>query len=227
MEYLARLIAARVILRELQPDIPIADDYCVALYPLGNGWGFGAYLDDNYASLLCRDLASRVGEILDQFEAREPEKPGGYVRPRTVQVKAHSLGRIHPKSAVAFGLLRGASVTHVKRNFIWRKILGHDLKSSEGRYPWFLPLDTNSTPPFGKRLPTGVKDFKYPPDGEPKMPENMYRPHQLEELMPSNGLWDAMVRRLPPDATVKKWFGDSPLEIMIEKLYGPSLENEI
>ncbi len=236
-EYLARLVAARLILNLENTYEGFKSEYPVSLFFLGNGWGFGSFLNAYaYSDEFAETLGKRVEEILSEFAAGENEKPAAYpgpyagvkVVPRFLTRPENDKKRIHPKAAVACGLLVENTVKrqHMveaegRKQTGWRKIMGHDVSLGADRYPWFLPLD------FRLRYPKEIlAEGAYPliverrvvqwnKEALPSFPKDFYKPHEIDEEM--RQMRQKLATRLV--SASNPWFAASPFEILLEDLY--------
>ncbi|MEO0249404.1 MAG: hypothetical protein ABIN58_07650, partial [candidate division WOR-3 bacterium] len=239
MEFIARLLAAHILtgewakgLTETEKELAKKEGYLVALYPFGNGWGFGHFIDLKYAcDVFSEKLMDRANQIL-QEAIRQGAAPQDI--PRLV-VQGQDLKIADPKGAVAIGLLRGTSQATGKKEEDWsfRTILGWTTRVGRTRkIPWFLPITDRANP---KKYEESLGNEDALPSNPvldclenewPKFPQGLPTPHLLDAdlnktrqhlLDPSRGCIQ----------TGKDWFVQSPFHILLEKLFKPKLKELI
>jgi hypothetical protein len=237
MEFIARLLAAHIItgewakgLTDKEKEEAKQNGYLVALYPLGNGWGFGHFIDPRYArDVFSGKLMDRANQILE--EAIQKGVASQDI-PRLI-VKGQDLRIADPKSAVAFGLLKETSHTagekEKEEDWSFRTIVGWTTRVGKTRkIPWFLPITDRANPKLDELLkdqeplpPNPILDC--PEDEWPLFPERLPTPHLLDP-----GLNETRRHLLDPSRgciqTGKDWFVQSPFHILLEKLFKPKLK---
>ncbi|MEM4202610.1 MAG: hypothetical protein QXS54_00935 [Candidatus Methanomethylicaceae archaeon] len=231
MEFLARLLAAHILtgewaeeLTEEEKEKAQREGYLVALYPFGNGWGFGHFIDSRYArDVFSQKLMDRANQILK--EARQQREQWRDVP--SLVIKGQDLRIADPKWAVAIGLLRGGGQAAGEReeNWSFRTILGWTTcVGTTRRIPWYLPITDRANPwTFEKllegedRLPSN-QILDCCEDEWPTFPEGLPTPHRLDADLNQTRrhLWECV--RLGAD-----WFVQSPFHILLEKLFKPKL----
>ncbi len=244
LEYVARLIAAHIVTgeweagrdpREVEAIRSQPDGYRIALYPFGNGWGFGEFITERYPRRrFASDLTERVGEIVREWsEAREKTAEGeAPADPPRVKVMPLDLGDNDPKSVVAMGLLGQLSGQGADERGDWgryRTIVGWT--TQVGRYrrvAWHAPIAGDGIPPTTKGTEREERIAARAeldcPDGEaPMFPRalELYSPHQLDPGLARTRR--KLVACLPLDPQ-GGWFLRSPLHVMLEELFKPDLE---
>ena len=238
-EYIARLIAARLIVAKEEERKSFQNGFNLSIYFLGNGWGFGSFIKDGYNKSFAKNLTTRVKSILSEFDQSYDDKPAEYELVENIIINIQTLNRslaeqeesggaqfnepIHPKAAVAFGLLAKNKQIISSTPGEWRKILGYDVTLEGKKYPWYHPLDNemNAQYPSNEVIPKNQRIFDCPKDALPSFPdEELFNPYDIAR----DNLNE--IRRIMSDELVKgnsEWFQRSPLEIMLENLYKPML----
>lgn len=150
-EYLSRLVAARLL--DSSTFRLRGSEYTVEVRLLGNGWGF---LGLNRASDPHRYVRSRLSaRIRELCEKEAPHAPEGCAWRKgirfAISCEAPAAG-MHPKMAVAHGLLKPAD--HTERKDRSRGILGYTTWAAgyPHEYPWYLPLVDDWDPHHDPRL---------------------------------------------------------------------------
>lgn len=229
-QFLARLLAAHIITGEWrgQADGPAAQAaaggqqqrpvYHVLLYPLGNGWGFGSFIDAQYTRRFTERLTGEANNIIRDAVDR------GIVPPDTPEVLVKDSEPKHPKSAVAFGVLSEVQGRQTsKQEWPSRTILGWTTQVGRThKVDWYQPIVGDSAdPPRGQPEVPPHATLDCPPGEWPAFPDSLYTPHDLDDGLKRTGRYLA---RCSPGAGEKKWFVESPFHVMLEKLFKPELE---
>lgn len=233
VEFLSRLLAAHIINGEWDEGLNVKEielvkreGYLVALYALGNGWGFGDLIDQKYArDVFSRSLSDRANGILR--EAMEQEGvPEGLPR---VMVQGEELRLADPKGAVAIGLLKGSS-EQVSNGDEWafRTIVGWTTQVGRTRkVPWYRPITNRAAtkPEKEEALPPNP-NLDCREDEWPLFPPRLPAPHSLDRDLNKT-------RRflLDPDMGCVQgrqlWFTQSPFHVLLERLFKPKLKELI
>jgi hypothetical protein len=226
LEFLSRLLAAHIITGEYKTGMPdneielvLNSNYQVALYPLGNGWGFGHLFDPEYArAIFATDLTDRTNEIIREAVDIDPST----LLPQVEVDVPEGLGSSDPKRAVVLGLLRGESERRSGKKDDWafRTILGCTTQVGTARsVPWYLPVtNLGLRPPKGQEeLPLATLDC--PKDEWPSFHRRLITPHELDPGL--NKIRNDLSKCLGP---VNRWFILSPFHVMLEKLFKPKLK---
>lgn len=240
-QFLSRLLAAHIINGALArnggrphaeahpaaaaPEAPPAptprETYRVLLYPLGNGWGFGGFIDARYESRVFAELLTREANlILDEAITRQVVPPGV---PR-VEVLSQVIDE--PKQAVVYGLLNkegGESLT--EQDWSWRSIVGWTTRTGPTqRAEWYRPVTGGSaSAPAGAEPVTSGAILECRSDEWPAFPPRLPTPHELDR---KNEL-TRFLARCSPSAYEQSWLLESPFHVLLEKLFKPALKELI
>jgi hypothetical protein len=225
-QFLARLLAAHIVSGEWKGRGPLVENavedgrpvYRVAFYTLGNGWGFGGFIDTQYPTRFSESLAVEVNQIIDEAIKRDTipaDSP-------TIAIECFRLE--NPKGAVAKGAILQVSGRAV-RDEDWkaRTILGWTTQIGQARrVPWFREvIEGNSSPPAGEAEIPSNATVNCPQDEWPSFPSDLPPPHELDEGLRATRQF---LLQCVPSAIGKKWFVDSPFHVLMEKLFKPKLE---
>jgi hypothetical protein len=229
MEFLARLLAAHIITGEYKVGMAEAEleytkqnGYPVALYALGNGWGFGHLFDPKYAkAILAPDLTARANEMIAEANQRAETDPLPLIE---VEVP-DGFGLSDPKEAVVRGLLQGDIETGRRKEVDWvfRTIVGCTTRIGSTRtVPWYFPVtDLSNRLPFDQEeLPLATLDC--PKDEWPAFHRRLIAPHELDP-----GLNQVRSELSKCIGSGHRWFLQSPLHVLMEKLFKPKLKELI
>jgi hypothetical protein len=240
LEFLARLLAAHIItggwqdkLSEGEQAQVLEQGYRIALYALGNGWGFGELFDPDYArSVFAKELTERTNEILGEAAKKEPEKTFPRVIARVPRGfgERDDLGEYDPKRAVVFGLLEGGHATDEKaEEWTFKTIVGCTTKVGATRVvPWYFPVTSLSARPLdgevdpllkGDPLPQAALDC--PQEEWPSFHRKLPAPHELDHDL------NRVRNDLSKCLANKNWFVQSPFHVLLEKLIKPKLKEMI
>lgn len=231
MEFIARLLAAHILTGEWAEGLTEEQQrlakrgYLVALYPFGNGWGFGRFIDPRYArDVFSQQLKVRANQILD--EARRQQKEWEDVP--SLDIRGQDLPIADPKWAVAIGLLRVADQQAgegEEERWSYRTILGWTTRVGTSRkIPWYLPVTDRANPWIFERSLKREEElpfnpiFDCPEDEWPTFPSGLPTPHELDR--------DLNQTRRHLNACYQQganWFVQSPFHILLEKLFKPAL----
>jgi len=232
MEFLARLLAAHIISEEWTEKLSedekmriLKEGYNVELYPLGNGWGFGALLDEEYSrTAFAGDLSDRANKILDEAA----HKLDRMNMPRVAVKAPEGFGEGDPKEAVVFGLLKAKMEfrRRVSVNWQYRTIVGYTTKAGTTReVPWYRPVDDRAMLLEGGKTPNGEGELPNahltcPPNEWPGFHSKLLSPHELDAGLnrTSNELQTCLLAS-------NKWFHQSPFHVILEKLIKPKLKD--
>ncbi|MFL6211547.1 MAG: hypothetical protein ACJ74W_22045 [Pyrinomonadaceae bacterium] len=234
-QFLARLLAAHIVTGEWQEGLSAEAQnairlggYQVLLYPLGNGWGFGNFIDPDYASeTFCQRLTAEANAIIEEAlrqQAQVNGAPAPADLPR-IKVKGQSLKAISgPKSAVAIGVLTSTHARKVAEpGWESRTIVGWTTQVSISRnVPWYAAIDGEGaqTPKGEQPLPSNP--ILNCPEGEwPAFPAKLPTPHQLD---PNLDQTRPHLSVCNPKSIEHYWFYESPFHILLEKLFKPALK---
>ena len=226
-EFLARLLAAHIVSGEWTENLSEADQsqvrlegYSIELYPLGNGWGFGHLFDPVYAKeVFSKDLTKHTNEILEEAEQKGPTAP----LPRVSVRVPEGFDNEDPKSAVVFGLLRGGSERDKRKDegWVFRTVVGCTTRVGPTRLvPWYRPI-TNlaSREPEGESEGLPIASLTCPPNEWPAFKSELPTPHDLDPGLNKTGNDLAKCIKVG-----NKWFSQSPLHVLMEKLIRPKLK---
>ncbi|RMG46825.1 MAG: hypothetical protein D6723_16725 [Acidobacteria bacterium] len=227
-EFLARLLAAHIItgewaedLNEEEKELILGNGYLVALYPLGNGWGFGELIDPQYArDVFSKRLADRVNDILQQAVDHDDSHQSW----PQVSVRGANLPH-EPKDAVAYGLLRGWDQGNPEREeWSFRTILGWTTRVGRTRRcEWFLPVTDRAGRPEQVREPLPENPILDCPEDEwPSFPRRLPTPHLLDPGL--NQVRDLLRRECVESGSEREWFSKSPFHVLLEKLFKSKLK---
>lgn len=226
-QFLARLLAAHIINGEWKGAAALGAAassengrpvYRVLLYTLGNGWGFGSFIDNYYSARFSESLTAEVNQIIDEAIKREVAPADSPV------VAVDSFTPKNPKGAVAFGAVSevaGRGVEEARWNA--RTILGWTTQVGHGRkVPWFREVvEGNSKPPVSEEAIPPNAALGCPPDEWPAFPANLPRPEELDEGLRQTRQY---LSQCSPSSIGKEWFVASPFHVLMEKLFKPKLE---
>jgi len=241
MEYLARIVAARVIEGNYNM---LRDDnvYSASLYLLGNGWGLGEIINSNIRTIYSDRLQSRINKILD--DVKEP-LPEGYKKPPFPRVKItlQTLKRndkpLHPKMAVAFGLLpdhnnvgsQGQPPADQPDPMVYTTISGCDfyITGERRNIPWYMPVSESfyNEPPLKEDNLTNSNLVDIPEDclidWPSKTDEALFKaPRELDKDL--NNIRSVLrAECLPKNA--ERWIHRSPMETLLESLWLKKITN--
>jgi hypothetical protein len=228
MEFLARLLAAHVITDEYrkgmtQDEIAYVKEhkYSIALFALGNGWGFGHLFDPEYAKAnFAPDLTKRTNEILEEAK----EKKGLESVPQVEVEVPDGFGISDPKAAVVFGLLKGGNQVGERKEVEWdfRTIVGCTTTFGSTRsVPWYLPVSnlSNRLPENNEELPLAMPDC--PKEEWPEFNSKLMTPHEIDPGL--NQIRSELTRCIQSG---HRWFVQSPLHVLMEKLIKPNLKRQ-
>jgi hypothetical protein len=233
-EYLARILAAHIVTGEWQGlgprdgkeirrdekeiEIIRKEGYYIALYPLGNGWGFGSLLHPLYATRLADQLQQRTEAILREVLG---DKRGDFPE---IRVVAQTLPReTHPKAAVAQGILKAAEIRKIDSfGMPLRTILGWTVQAGRiRRIPWHRETDGFSVPPGEEPIKAGYI-LDCPPDEPPRFPSDLDGPYDIDpELKQTRQTLNRECLR------GREWFIRTPLQVFMESLFKPHLERVV
>jgi hypothetical protein len=225
-QFLARLLAAHVISGEWKGSGPLVETggedgrsvYRVVLYTLGNGWGFGGFIDTNYATRFSERLAVEVNRIIDEAIKRDAlpaNSPRIAIECNTPQ---------NPKGAVAKGTISLDSGGEVaKGEWKARTILGWTTQVGHGRrVPWYREvIEGNSSPPAGEAPILSNSTVGFPQDEWPSFPAELPPPDDLDSGLKETRQY---LSQIVASATEREWFVESPFHILMERLFKPKLE---
>ncbi|HLL75267.1 MAG TPA: hypothetical protein VK421_08360 [Pyrinomonadaceae bacterium] len=234
-QFLSRLLAAHIINRALAanggrphaearpaadaPDAPAARaPYRVLLYPLGNGWGFGGFIDTRYATRVFPELlAKETNAILEEAVANKVVPPDV---PR-VEVLSQAVGE--PKDAVVNGLLNNRDTgAFSAQDWPWRSIVGWTTRTSATqKAEWYRPVTggSASAPPGAEPVTDGAI-LECPAEEWPAFPSRLPTPHELDER---NEL-TRFLAGCSPSGVEQDWLQGSPFHVLLEKLFKPALK---
>lgn len=225
-EYLARILAAHFVNGEWQQyreeaEVQHIDSYRIALYPLGNGWGFGALLSPKYIDWLAKELKQRTEGILQEVLGT---RRGDY--PRLEIVPQPLPGDTHPKQAVALGLLEkpaGRERREVPLGVSFRTILGWTVQVGVTRQiPWHRTTDESLFPPEGEEAIPSGSILDCPRDTTPRFPKDLDDPYEIDrDLNRTRGILNQECLQ------GHRWFRRTPLQVMMESLFKPHLERVV
>jgi hypothetical protein len=234
-EYLARILAAHIVTGEWQGlsrrgkeirrgekeiEIIRQEGYYIALYPLGNGWGFGSLLHlyaDRFADQLQQRTEAILREVLGDMRNDFPE----------IRVVAQTL-RTHPKAAVAQGMLMRSTSDETRRIDLLeqvplRTILGWTVQVGRTRrIPWHRETDATGFPPQGEVDIQHGSILDCPPDEPPRFPSDLDGPYDIDpELKQTRQTLNRECLR------GRDWFIRTPLQVFMESLFKPHLERVV
>jgi hypothetical protein len=226
-QFLARLLAAHVISGEWRGRGPLVEStveggrpiYRIVFYTLGNGWGFGGFIDTQYPTRFSESLAVEVNQIIDEAIKRE-------VIPATSPTIAIQCSQVkNPKGAVAEGTIKDELPGRAVKVEEWkaRTILGWTTQVGQSRsVPWFREvIEGSSSPPPGETPIPSNATLNCAQDEWPSFPSDLPPPDELDEGLRATRQF---LLQCAPSAIGKKWFVDSPFHVLMEKLFKPKLE---
>jgi hypothetical protein len=237
MEYLARILAAHFVNNEWKEfqywdkyerewkkyeygldELP--QEYRIALFPLGNGWGFGELRDRDYVGIFAHELQERVRVILSEINKKQ--HPEIKKQPPEVRIKVQLPPR-HPKEVVALGLLQGGNQgseqgptgKRLRPGGDFRTILGWTVQVGRER-----KLDWNLITMGGDKVPPGQSEITQnlaldcPEDAIPSFPEDLAGPYDIDrELNQARQVFQRVC------LAGNRWFQRTPMQIMMEELF--------
>jgi hypothetical protein len=227
-QFLARLVAAHIISGEWkgspngEVEVPSTErpTYRIMLYTLGNGWGFGGFIDTYFADRFSEKLTDEVNLILDEAITRN------IIPPASPRVEVESSAPENPKAAVAHGVISVATTKDVApAKWNARTILGWTTHVGISQsIPWYQEIiEGNSKPPKGYEN-KGLQphsSVECPPDEWPPFPRSLPLPHDLDEGLKHTRQF---LSQCSPQSAGKEWFVASPFHVLLEKLFKPKLE---
>lgn len=236
LEYVARLLAARVITGAYRGALRAGprDKHLVGMYTLGNGWGFGPWVSEDFSVTFASRLERRVKAIIDHYrklpkESLPPILQGEH--PYSVPFSvAHQpltnadLRTVAPKEAVAFGLLAPIKDGREPQSPFGREssVVGVDFAVTDRQFraPWYLPVASKlKDPPDGFDGCKGGGILDLPSEGSlPWPPEHFSVPSGeiMKHVMPKVGE-DCLPR------AGSTWLHRSPYEVLLERFWLPTL----
>ena len=224
-EYVARMIVSAVYENRAFRDGQGAPRLKVALYFLGNGWGFGGILDADTDRLFAIKVirrakeilktSSEVQEIIDTF-GEESTRAAGALE---IEGQAHRLADVpHAKAAVAFGLLKETAPEQAGTDLGHRTgIVGHTtVVDRTRRVLWLRRTDRYDRPEGEDRL--DLHDmFDWQDEDEPGFENGIATPFELDDGL--NQTRAALLRFCKVAADGSEWLDRSPYEVMLETLF--------
>jgi len=235
-QFLSRLLAAHLINKALATNggRPVApadagaageagapaarETYRVLLYPLGNGWGFGGFIDTRYVSrVFAQLLTGEANAILEEAIG------AGVVPPDVPRVEVSSQVLSEPKNAVVFGLLNNRGSAQLSaQDWSWRSIVGWTTRTGPAqKAEWFRPVTGGSAiAPPGADPVNGGAILECSSEEWPAFPQRLPTPHELDRR---NEL-TRLLARCSPTAHEQSWFLESPFHVLLEKLFKPALK---
>jgi|GEM_PF-5025366 len=231
-EILARLIAAAVINREFENYIKRVRasesegnlaSLNVELVLLGNGWGFLKALDSLNSAVIADILSERVRSILKGEKGQNLENVA-------INITSVPLPGIHPKAAVAKGLLSTAANRHIGPVITNRTIVGEDTHVGQKSNPtikWHTIIQLPYLPGSHK-LPVELNDrsdlnFDHSVPGYPQSPP-LVPPTEYDPNLARTG--SKIVSACLPDSNIMKSFRRSPYEVMMEVVFANAIPKE-
>jgi len=225
IEYLARILAAHIISEEWKDfrsqqeiDIIQRDGYYVALYPLGNGWEFGSllhpyYVSQRFALELQQRTETILREVLGDQRSNFP----------AVRVVAATLQSIHPKAAVAHGILKASDIRRIESlGSPLRTILGWTVQVGRiRRVPWHRETDGYTVPQEEAPIQPGLS-LDCPPDEPPRFPSDLAGPYDIDRNL--NQTRQILNREC---LRGREWFVRTPMQIFMEHLFKSHLERVV
>lgn len=240
LEFLARALAARILTgaylkhRSNKP----RTQYSVALYSLGNGWGFGPWVNDDFPKIFAKRLSSRVEVIVGEYAKKPkdqlpPALQGTYpyrtsekplITVTSTDLNDRQGQRIAAKEAVAKGLLSNKGTdAYSAPEARQSTLVGADLRIRDRGFtaPWYLPVSTAIDLPDGITEPCPKSGIIELPrgDGIAWPIEHFTVPSEQHDMM-SHVLAD-LGGCLPTG--VARWLQKSPIEVLLESFWLPSL----
>jgi hypothetical protein len=227
-QFLARLVAAHIISGEYKDSnngqVTAAGDarptYGIMLYTLGNGWGFGGFIDTDFPTRFSEKLMDEANEILDEAIRRE------VIPPNSPRVEIGNFMPESPKGAVAYGVISDGTTRDVATaKWNARTILGWTTHVGVSQsIPWYQEIvEGSSKPPKGYENMTiqPHSSVECPPEEWPQFPRRLPLPHDLDEGLKKTRQF---LSQCSPQSTGKEWLVASPFHVLLEKLFKPKLE---
>ena len=228
-EYLARLIAARVVTGKIKKAHPDTTSLEVRFCALGNGWGFGDWLDAGYQRFFTQKLNGRVNEIVAFYRAKDPATLPPALKAAhpylEVFVRPVGLDGIEPKQAVAWGLLSNAttktsmfdneemSQMAKERRVARAAVVGVDMQLPDKKFgaAWYLDVGAHRlTAPAGSPPCPGAGRVVIDPE----------LPWPTADFVPPSGDMDAVLLAVQEQALAQgagEWLRKSPYEVLLEE----------
>lgn len=256
-EYVARMLTAgfldqRFKTADATQNLEFPRVLKVAMFFLGNGWRFNAWLTGNDQVGLGKDIWKRMIELLTAEKSDYADRIRAALKGIHL---SHSVERLadvpHEKAAVAFGLLKEARKTRNPDSEAGTAgILGWETRVDGTKpIPWFAMYNTRDGGPptpvtgggpsdvliFGEELSTKTaaeidtpwyRDFPSSPslDWHDSAPKLPLRLEPPFELDPNlNMTRGGLKRRCMPTGS-QSWFAKGPYEVMLEELFRPKLK---
>ena len=222
IEYTARMLASAILDKRAFRDQEPSEELRVAIYFLGNGWGFGGILDNDIHDLLMSNVQNRVVEIL-QNTSEAQEALVDDLKAVDVEVEVLFDTRIenlpHNKAAVAFGLLSGEGLGEsVSTGKVPRGVVGYTTHVGKDRsIPWFRPCGKD--PPRGEKKLRDHDNLRWQENEKPDFDDGIAPPAELDPGL--NRIRLTLQRSCPPSS--RGWFERSPFEVMLEDLFATKL----
>jgi hypothetical protein len=255
-EYVARMLAAgfldqRFKIAGVVDALEFPRELKIAMYFLGNGWRFHAWLAGNDHVGLGKDIWKRMMELLTAEKSEYADRIRAQLKGARL---SHSVERAqvpHEKAAVAFGLLKEGRRTRTSETDTGTcGILGWETRVDGIKpIPWFAMYDTKDGEPPAPTARAGsddvvvfgedpaasngseidapwYRDFPSSPsldwhDSSPKLALKLESPFELDPNL--NMTRGALKRGCMPTGS-QRWFAKGPYEVLLEELFRPKLK---
>ena len=224
LEYVARMVAAAVIERMAFRSGRMEKRLNVALYFLGNGWGFGSELDEDMTGLFRTVLSRRVRKILED-EASAGAFTAEGTKPNEVEFSFEVMkmsGVKHTKATVAMGLLRSTSPgsgqmeedTRGRIGIVgYTTVVKHEDRTRE--IPWFR-LTGKDIPPAEAEVDSRAM-LDWEDNARPGFDTGIATPAQMDRGF--NHTRPPLLRECRQKLDDYRWLQASPFEVMLEELF--------
>jgi len=237
LQFLARLLAAHILTRECQSQVPQASKeivkqpaFNVVFYGFGNGWGYGDLIDraGRYRNVFGELLEETTNSILQDARAKGITVGDQAASDALPEVKIKTVPIKEPKSAVACGLLRVGESSSLFEEPEWpfRTIVGWTTTVNlNQKIEWYLPIEAAARNP---------KD-QQPIPGDSKLDCREEEWPALANELPTPQFWDKNLDKTrgliedkcSPKGPQQSWLQESPFRILLEHTFKDALKKAI
>jgi hypothetical protein len=256
-EYVARMLAAGFLDQQFKivdaaQNLEFPRELKIAMFFLGNGWRFHAWLTGNDQAGPGKDIWKRMMELLTAEKSEYADRVRAALKGARLSHTVERLAEVpHEKAAVAFGLLKEARKTrNPDREAGTSGILGWETRvDGTTPIPWFAMYNPKAGGPPAPATSSGPSDvvvFGEEPSagGAGEIETPWYRelpaspsldwhdtapklPLNLEppfELDPNLNMTRGALKRGCMPTGSQRWFAKGPYEVMLEELFRPKLK---
>lgn len=248
LEYIARLVAGAIIngdyltyvrgkpgRSEAYPKV-----FTVEIVMLGNGWGFLSAGENLTPTIFSQTISKRIKTILNQepYADQLKDSTGLSIKSLEFAIVMRELRGVHPKAAIAFGLLKSQNVGQHKVTMT-RTIVGHSTVLNDTVIiPWWKVVSRKiEETQFGITTTEGMAEqeeaikvtpytsLSWTDDTPPLYPIELgiQGPNAFDPALRETG---GLLHRklLPPENG--NWLRASPFEVMMEEIFAKYIPME-